>query len=273
MKKYAALKGALDGGPGDEERKKKAQEEYNSRTAKVEQMKKAGEISDKQYTYLTNKNKELLELNSTNIDDDKFLERRKSFKEKYKESPGCSGYNCPPDKDLPDERKMVDMPPKRPSLIKQEIQQKMEVPEGPAYSQPNYTKKGTVVSVEKGKTRSYKGMGIKSVGGNKRVNQTKYYSLPKVEVYKDAEKKKLIPSIVQKATGYDKKKMEGYETKEGTRVPGEIERAQAEDRQIQFKGASSIKDLIAQRKYNKEYPEWDKKTRLARNFNKMFANE
>lgn len=54
---------------------------------------------------------------------------------------------------------------------------------------------------------------------------------------------------------------------------GEIERAQNEDRQIKFTGASSIKDLIAQRKYNKQYPEWDKKTKSARMYNAMLANK
>ena len=272
MKKYAALKGAMNGGPGDEERKKKAQEEHKIRSAKVEEMKNAGQISDKQYKYLTTKNNELLELNSTNIDDDKFLERRKSFKEKYKESPGCSGYNCPPDKDLPDERKIETLPIKRVSAITQQAREKIEVPEGPKYSQPNYTKKGTVVQVEKGKTRSYKTGDIFHRKHNKGYKWHSY-NLPKVEVYKGVEKKKLIPSIVQKATGYDKKKMEGYENEEGVRVPGEIERAQNEDRQIKFTGASSIKDLIAQRKYNKQYPEWDKKTKSARMYNAMLANK
>jgi hypothetical protein len=272
MKKYAALKGAMNGGPGDEERKKKAQEEHKIRSAKVEEMKNAGQISDKQYKYLTTKNNELLELNSTNIDDDKFLERRKSFKEKYKESPGCSGYNCPPDKDLPDERKIETLPIKRVSAITQQAREKIEVPEGPKYSQPNYTKKGTVVQVEKGKTRSYKTGDIFHRKHNKGYKWHSY-NLPKVEVYKGVEKKKLIPSIVQKVTGYDKKKMEGYENEEGVRVPGEIERAQNEDRQIKFTGASSIKDLIAQRKYNKQYPEWDKKTKSARLYNAMLANK
>ena len=266
--KRSALKKVFNGNPGDDERKKKAQEENKIRSAKVEEMKKSGEISDKQYKYLTTKNNELLELNSTNIDEDKFLERRNNFKTKYKESPGCSGYNCPPDKDIPDERETQRMELKRPELIAPTRRlEKVEVPEGPAYSQPSDTRKGTVVRLERGETKSREGRGIKS--NNQRINRTKYYSNPKVEVYRGVEKKKLIPSIVQKATGYDKKKMEGYENEEGESVPGEIETARMEDRQINFTGANSIKDLIRQKKYKKEYPKHEESIESAKRYNSL----
>ena len=254
--------------PGDDERKKKAQEDNKMRSAIVEEMKKAGEISDKQYKYLVTKNNELLELNSTNIDEDKFLERRNNFKTKYKESPVCSGYDCTQDKDIPDERETQMMEIKRPELITPTRRlEKVEVPEGPAYSQPSDTRKGTVVRLERGETKSREGRGIKS--NNQRINRTKYYSNPKVEVYRGVEKKKLIPSIVQKATGYDKKKMEGYENEEGTRVPGEIETARMENRQINFTGANSIKDLIRQRKYKKEYPKYAESIENAKRYNSL----
>jgi hypothetical protein len=66
---------------------------------------------------------------------------------------------------------------------------------------------------------------------------------------------RLIPSLIQKSTGYDPNYMEGYEDEEGNYIQGEIEKAQQEGRRINFKGASSLKDLREQKKYNQE---WDK---------------
>jgi hypothetical protein len=270
MKKYAALKGAMNGGPGDEDKKKRktilggsSNSNYNPNEyepVESDDLRKAREGQEKGEGIVVLRRHQHKEIEQAKKQGKTVYVPNERLKQK------------PPVEPVRAEREAPTLPIKRVSAITQQAREKIEVPEGPKYSQPNYTKRGTVVQVEKGKTRSYKGMGIKSVGGNKRVNQTKYYSLPKVEVYK-GEKKKLIPSIVQKATGYDKKKMEGYENEEGTRIPGEIERAQNEDRQIKFTGASSIKDLIAQRKYNKQYPEWDKKTKSARLYNAMLANK
>jgi hypothetical protein len=64
-----------------------------------------------------------------------------------------------------------------------------------------------------------------------------------------------IPSLIQKSTGYDPSYMEGYEDEEGNYIPGEIEKAQQEGRRINFRGASSLKDLREQKRYNQE---WDK---------------
>ena len=179
--------------------------------------------------------------------------------------PEGPSFSPPP---VRDERETQMMELKRPELIAPTRRlEKVEVPEGPAYSQPSDTRKGTVVRLERGETKSREGRGIKS--NNQRINRTKYYSNPKVEVYKDVEKKKLIPSIVQKATGYDKKKMEGYENEEGTRVPGEIEIARMENRQINFTGANSIKDLIRQRKYKKEYPKYAESIENAKRYNSL----
>jgi hypothetical protein len=49
--------------------------------------------------------------------------------------------------------------------------------------------------------------------------------------------------------------MEGYEDEEGNYIQGEIEKAQQEGRRINFRWASSLKDLREQKKYNQE---WDK---------------
>jgi len=57
--------------------------------------------------------------------------------------------------------------------------------------------------------------------------------------------------ITQKLTGYDRNFMEGYYNEEGNYVPGELENAQEQNRAPQFVGASSFKDMLAQREYLK----------------------
>lgn len=280
MKKYAALKGAMNGGPGDEDKNKpkdNAKKNKPNRNSEGKRLKihasYQGPINwnpDDYEPIFDDKEKaekEKAGMVALRIHQRKEIEKAKRegkavfiYHERLKQKPPVEPV-----------REAPTLPIKRVSAITQQAREKIEVPESPKYSQPNYTKRGTIVQVEKGKTRSYKTGDIFHRKHNKGYKWHSY-NLPKVEVYK-GEKKKLIPSIVQKVTGYDKKKMEGYENKEGTRVPGEIERAQNEDRQIKFTGASSIKDLIAQRKYNKQYPEWDKKTKSARLYNAMLANK
>ena len=72
-------------------------------------------------------------------------------------------------------------------------------------------------------------------------------------------KTRLIPRIVQKATGYDPAYFEGYEDEEGNFVPGELDYGNATGSEIEFKGAASLRDLINQKKYEKEYEEYEKK--------------
>jgi hypothetical protein len=57
--------------------------------------------------------------------------------------------------------------------------------------------------------------------------------------------------ITQKLTGYDRNLMEGYYDEEGNYVPGELENAQEQNRAPEFVGASSFKDMLAQREYLK----------------------
>jgi len=64
---------------------------------------------------------------------------------------------------------------------------------------------------------------------------------------------RLIPSLVQKFTGYDDAYMNGYEDEEGNYIPGEFEKAEEENRQINFKGKSSLRDKKEQERYNKEW--------------------
>jgi len=72
-------------------------------------------------------------------------------------------------------------------------------------------------------------------------------------------KTRLIPRIVQKATGYDPKYFEGYEDEEGNFVPGELDYGNATGSEMEFRGAASLRDFINQQKYKKEYEEYDKK--------------
>ena len=73
------------------------------------------------------------------------------------------------------------------------------------------------------------------------------------------DKTRLIPRIVQKATGYDPAYFEGYEDEEGNFVPGELDYGNATGSEMEFKGAASLRDLINQKKYEKEYEEYEKK--------------
>jgi hypothetical protein len=82
-----------------------------------------------------------------------------------------------------------------------------------------------------------------------------------------------IPSLVQKATGYDRNFMEGYEDKEGNYFPGEIEKAEEEGRQINFKGASSLRDRKQQKKYNEEYDKINEQKKLEELYTKRFSNK
>jgi hypothetical protein len=72
----------------------------------------------------------------------------------------------------------------------------------------------------------------------------------------EREGTKFIPSLVQKFTGYDKDYMEGYIDDDGNYVPGEIENAQTEGRQINFKGRSSLNDKKAQEAYTQEWTQY-----------------
>jgi hypothetical protein len=50
--------------------------------------------------------------------------------------------------------------------------------------------------------------------------------------------------------------MEGYMDEDGNYIPGEIENAQTEGRQINFKGNSSLKDKKAQKEYIQEWTQY-----------------
>lgn len=72
-------------------------------------------------------------------------------------------------------------------------------------------------------------------------------------------KTRLIPRMVQKATGYDPAYFEGYEDEEGNFVPGELDYGNTTGSEMEFRGAASLRDFINQQKYKKEYADYDKK--------------
>jgi len=74
----------------------------------------------------------------------------------------------------------------------------------------------------------------------------KSYNFPTVGRYTP-----LAAKAVQKATGYDRNFMEGYYDEKGNFIPGELQNAQEQNRAPQFVGASSFKDMLAQREYLK----------------------
>ena len=69
----------------------------------------------------------------------------------------------------------------------------------------------------------------------------------------------MVSKALQKFTGYNPEYSEGYTDEEGNYVSGEFENAQAENRKVNFQGASSLQDLKAQKEYNKAYDEYEAK--------------
>jgi hypothetical protein len=70
----------------------------------------------------------------------------------------------------------------------------------------------------------------------------------------------VVSKALQKFTGYNPEYSEGYVSEDGY-VPGEFENAETQNRRINFQGASSLKDLKAQKEYNKAYDEYEAKKR------------
>jgi hypothetical protein len=76
-----------------------------------------------------------------------------------------------------------------------------------------------------------------------------------------------VSKALQKFTGYNPEYSEGYVGEDGY-VSGEFENAETQNRRINFQGASSLKDLKAQKEYNKAYDEYEAKER----YKQMMAN-
>jgi hypothetical protein len=155
-----------------------------------------------------------------------------------------------------DERETQMMEIKRPELIAPTRRlEKVEVPEGPEYKMPRYEYERPRLDVFSPHQNAYAKWWTKPFRNK--------YSWEKTTATKP------IAKYIQNSTGYDKKKMEGYENEEGESVPGEIETARMENRQINFTGANSIKDLIRQRKYKKEYPKYAESIENAKRYNSL----
>jgi hypothetical protein len=145
----------------------------------------------------------------------------------------------------------IEMQPLKPSLINQQldlgpredmIEEDLNLP--PEYEMPGYEYYRPYLDVDSPHQNAYAKWWTKPFRNK--------YSWEKTIATKP------IAKYIQNSTGYDKKKMEGYENKEGIPVLGEVERAEQEGRRIQFTGANSTYDLKRQKKYNKAYDEYEK---------------
>jgi hypothetical protein len=125
-------------------------------------------------------------------------------------------------------------------------------PDAPEYSLTDNTMTIPTVSIDKGNARRY----FDKLHKNKGMANKGHTYRPRSLDFGKKEVTRLIPSLVQKATGYDKDYMEGYMDEDGNYIPGEIENAQTEGRQINFKGNSSLNDKKAQKKYNQEWTQY-----------------
>lgn len=125
-------------------------------------------------------------------------------------------------------------------------------PDAPEYSPTDNTMNIPTVAIDKGNARRYFDKLYKNKG---MANKGPTYR-PRSLDFGKKEVTKLIPSLVQKFTGYDKDYMEGYEDEDGNYIPGEIENAQTEGRQINFKGRSSLNDKKAQEAYNQDWTQY-----------------
>jgi hypothetical protein len=148
-----------------------------------------------------------------------------------------------------------------------------ENPDAPFYSPSDYDRRMPTLNIHDGKTRALKPDWLRDMQiGNNHYNRQRYYNLPKLEIG-SREATKLIPKIVQKITGYDKDFMEGTTDEEGNYTPGEIDNAEKENRLINFKGASSIKDLRNQKNYNEQSKNYQEELNTVRELNKNLLLE
>ena len=167
------------------------------------------------------------------------IKRAKKFKAKYiSPAPAVSALTfSPTEQQKPKEelevKKLPIVPAKRIDTSKGELQGNYKEESVPKYQMPGY-------KVER--------PGIVMRHGNRPT-------LAKVT------KPGIVSKVVQKATRYDAKYSEG----DGS-SSGEFENAETEGRRVDFKGASSLKDLKAQKKYNKDYDEYEGKKKFAKEY-------
>ena len=133
------------------------------------------------------------------------------------------------------------LPPLKPGLLPQqnyELQGTYEEDQVPEYS-PSYPENRIGYDKYNWNSGKQVGMGTK-------------WTLPKRQSNTGGFNNKMSKKVED-----IKNYMEGYEDEEGNYIPGEIEKAEQEGRQLQFKGNSSVADKKAQKNYNKEYDEYE----------------
>lgn len=102
---------------------------------------------------------------------------------------------------------------------------------------------------------------------------TTFEDTPHLKGFGKHPRTKVIPSIVQKSTGYNPQAMEGYYNEEGDWVPGEYEKAEEEGRKINFQGAASLRDLKRQKEYLSKYDDYMKEREKIDEMNQQLREE
>ena len=125
-------------------------------------------------------------------------------------------------------------------------------PDAPIYNPSDYDMKIPTIGIGPGETKSKKHTKRLFNGKGQKYSWTSYSPTKDLD-FGTREATRPIPKMIQKATGYDRNFMEGYEDEEGNYFPGEIEKAEEGNRQINFKGIASLKDKKEQERYNKEW--------------------
>ena len=144
--------------------------------------------------------------------------------------------------------------------------------EAPMYVPTDYDMTIPTISTSTGKTKSKK-QGARLINGKGQKYKHTTYRQTKDLDFGKREATRFIPKMVQKATGYDKNFIEGYENEDGEYIPGEIERAEQEGRKINFKGASSLRDLKNQKEYERQWSEYQKQKDEVRQQNEAYLQE
>ena len=233
------------------------------------QFSKFGCISSSQYNKLVEQTKNNLlkqELyKKTKLDKQKALRESWSDPELFKklmaewkiEYPGenssCPNGKCPEYDLVLDPEEIPEIPEEIPEIPELSLS---GYPDAPIYNPTDTDMIMPTIGIGPGETKSRKNRGILMNGKGQNYKHTTYRQTKDLD-FGTREATRPIPKMIQKFTGYDRKFMEGYEDKEGNYIPGEIENAEREGRQINFKGQSSLKDKKAQSKYNQEWEQYN----------------
>ena len=151
----------------------------------------------------------------------------------------------------------------------------LESADTPIYREGNPSMLVPHMRLEPGKTKSKKNRGRLIHGKGQKYKHTTYRQTKDLE-FGTHKTNRPIPALVQKFTGYDPKYYQGYDKEVGDEtefVPGEIERAEQEGRKVNFKGAATLRDLIKQKKYERQWLEYQKQKDEVRQRNEAYLQE